>query len=636
MAKRKDKLYDVIVAGGGHAGCEAALATSRMGMETLLITMNIPTIAQMSCNPAIGGPAKGHLVREIDALGGEMGKVIDASGIQFRMLNRSKGPAVWAPRAQADRQEYADRMRMVLEAQKHLHIFQGMAVKVWLQDSQIGGVELETGRRVPARAVILTCGTFLNGLIHIGMKSYPAGRAGEFPATGLTESLVELGFEAGRLKTGTPPRVDGRSIDFSVMEVQDGDPIPQPFSFQTKEIITEQTPVYLTYTNTKTHKILKSGLNRSPLYSGKITGVGPRYCPSIEDKIIRFADKERHQIFLEPEGRRSNEYYINGFATSLPEDIQVKALRTIPGLENAEVTRLGYAIEYDFFPPTQLNPTLETKTTPGLYLAGQVNGTSGYEEAAGQGVVAGINAVLKLRNKQPFILDRSEGYLGVLIDDLITKGTQEPYRLFTSRAEYRLLLRQDNADRRLMHYGHELGLISTSQRKRLEKKEAFIQKMLCDLKRLKPDIEAVNPILQNLGSAPISSKQSLLQILKRPHIHFDSLRSLHEVNAVLQAMGDLGGEVSEQVEIEIKYEGYFQRQQEQVERFKKMEEKRIPDDLDYHQIVALSNEAREKLTQIRPRSLGQAARISGVSPADISILSLVLVKTVGKGESYEK
>jgi len=634
MAKFKEISYDVIVAGGGHAGCEAALAASRMGVETLLITMNIPTIAQMSCNPAIGGPAKGHLVREIDALGGEMGRVIDASGIQFRVLNRCKGPAVWAPRAQADRQEYADRMRMALESQERLHIFQGMTTGVWLQGSEIGGVELETGRRIPARAVILTCGTFLNGLIHIGMKSCPAGRAGEFPATGLTESLVGLGFESGRLKTGTPPRVDGRTIDFSVMEIQEGDPMPQPFSHQTKEISTDQMPVYLTYTQSKTHKILKSGLDRSPLYSGKIKGVGPRYCPSIEDKIIRFADKDRHQIFLEPEGRRSNEYYVNGFATSLPEDIQVEALRTIPGFEKAEVTRLGYAIEYDFFPPTQLMPTLETKTVPGLYLAGQINGTSGYEEAAGQGLTACINAVLKLRSEPAFILDRSEGYLGVLIDDLITKGTQEPYRLFTSRAEYRLLLRQDNADRRLMKYGHGFGLISESLWERLGRKETLIQKTLNEFKKIKPEPEAINPILVGLDSAPVSSRQSLAQILKRPHISLESLRPLPEVEDLLQAMGDFGREVSEQVEIEIKYEGYFQRQQEQVLRFKKMEEKRIPEDLDFNKITSLSNEAREKLTQIRPRSLGQAARISGVSPADISILSLVLVKHFRKGDSH--
>ena len=616
--------FDVIVAGGGHAGCEAALAAARMGGNVLLVTMTIQNIAQMSCNPAIGGPAKGHLVREIDALGGEMARATDATGIQFRMLNRSKGPAVWAPRAQADRNEYSTWMRQVVEGQDRLSLLQGMAVGVFLEKDRIGGIVTETGRKIPGASVILTCGTFLNGLIHVGMKSYPAGRAGEFPATGLTESLVSLGFENGRLKTGTPPRVDGQTVDFSKMSIQPGDDHPRPFSFQTRKLDVEQIPCFLSHTNPETHRLLERGLDRSPLFTGKIEGVGPRYCPSIEDKIVRFSDKEGHQIFLEPEGRRSTEYYVNGFATSLPEDVQLKAIRTISGMDHVFVTRLGYAIEYDYFPPTQLKSTLETKQIPGLFFAGQINGTSGYEEAAAQGLIAGINAMQSIRQDSPFIVDRSEGYMGVLVDDLVTKGTNEPYRLFTSRAEYRLLFRQDNADRRLMRYGHELGLVSDAAYSRLQKKEERIQKVDKEIRNIKPDPEKINPILRERGTDPISERQDILRMIRRPQLHLADFKSLPEMVTLLSELDDLAEEVMEQVEIEVKYEGYLQRQHDLVNRFRKLEEKAIPDGLDFDSLSAISKEAREKLSKIRPQSIGQASRISGVSPADISALAVYL------------
>ena len=624
MSKKPE--YDIVVVGGGHAGCEAALACARMGARTLLTTMNIPAVAQMSCNPAIGGPAKGNIVREIDALGGEMARAIDATGIQFRMLNRSKGPAVWSPRAQADRQAYSAHMHWVLENQQGLELFQTMVTGVETENGRVQGVFTETGRYISAGAVILTCGTFLNGLIHIGLRSFPAGRAGEFPATGLTESLTAMGFSAGRLKTGTPPRVDGRTIDFSVLEPQPGDEPPQPFSFSTAAIERQQVPVWQTYTNAETHDILRSGMDRSPLFSGAIKGTGPRYCPSIEDKIVRFSDKDRHHIFLEVEGVHTHEYYVNGFATSLPEDIQVQALHTIPGLEKVSVTRLGYAIEYDYFQPTQLRPNLETKHIQRLFFAGQINGTSGYEEAGAQGLMAGINAVLALGGKDPFVLERSEAYIGVLVDDLVTKGTNEPYRMFTSRAEYRLLLRQDNADIRLMDYGHRFGLIPDTVFAAMQLKRDSSIRIIEAVRKIKPDPEQVNPLLEQVGSAQITEKQSVHRLLKRPEVHLESLAEIDEIDRLLGTTGALRSAVSAQVEIEIKYEGYFDRQRDQVDKFRRQEEKRIPEDIDYYAVPALSTEAREKLKQIRPLSLGQAARISGVSPADISILSLMIEK----------
>ncbi|MEJ2627283.1 MAG: tRNA uridine-5-carboxymethylaminomethyl(34) synthesis enzyme MnmG [bacterium] len=623
MVSQKQQ-FEVVVAGGGHAGCEAALASARMGATTLLITMNIPTIAQMSCNPAIGGPAKGHLVKEIDALGGEMGKAIDDTGIHFRMLNLSKGPAVWAPRAQADRLEYAIRMRGAVESQPGLAIFQGMVVDIEVTNNHICGVITETGHSFKTRSVILTCGTFLNGLTHIGLQSFPAGRAGEFPAVGLTENLGKRGFRAGRLKTGTPPRVSTSSIDFAQMEPQPGDPCPRPFSYQTDSINTKQMVVYISHTNPQTHKILRSGLKESPLYSGKITGIGARYCPSIEDKIVKFKERDRHHLFIEPEGRYSQEYYINGFATSLPESVQRQALKTVPGFKQGFITRLGYAIEYDYFFPDQLKPTLETKLFENLYFAGQINGTSGYEEAAAQGLVAGINAVLKLNKKDPLLIDRSQGYMGVLIDDLVTKGTDEPYRLFTSRAEYRLLIRQDNADQRFMRLGNLLGLIPDEHIKKLEKKEKFIKQTLKKIHTIKPDPEKINKILKKVHTNPIAERQSVYRLLKRPQVTFTALQELDEIATLFRTIPDVSPEVQEQVEIEVKYEGYFQRQREQIERFKQMENKKIPSNFNYASVTSISTEAREKLQRIQPRSLGQASRISGVSPSDISALTVIL------------
>lgn len=618
------EIYDVIVVGGGHAGTEAALVAARMGSRTMLLTMNIFTIGQMSCNPAIGGLAKGQLVREIDALGGEMGMVTDAAGIQFRMLNRSKGPAVWSPRAQCDRAVYAEQVRKACEAEPNLEVRQGMGMRMEVEGDRVTGVRTESGNLIPARTVILTAGTFLNGIIHVGEVQYPAGRAGEFSATGMTECLVALGFESGRLKTGTPPRVDGATIDFSKTEIQPGDAVPVPFSYRHQNIDVEQMPCHLTHTNANTHKTLAKGFDRSPMFTDRIQGVGPRYCPSIEDKIHRFAERDRHQVFLEPEGRNTSEYYVNGFSTSLPEEIQLEGIRTVAGLENVKVTRFGYAVEYDFFAPTQLKPNLETKLIKGLFLAGQINGTTGYEEAASQGLMAGMNAVLRTRNEAPFVLDRAEAYIGVLIDDLVTKGTIEPYRMFTSRAEHRLLLRQDNADLRLMEYGYRYGVISTEDYERLARKRKYIAGSLQALQTAKVEPAAINPLLTKTGSSALKEKDSIYNLLKRPEVKLDYLLGLAPLDVLEHGEDKLWQQVREQVDIEIKYEGFIKRQSEQAERIRKLDAKAIPGSFDFARIKALSAEAREKLADIQPATIGQASRISGVSPADISVLLIHL------------
>ena len=620
------KSYDVIVVGAGHAGCEAALAAARMGCETLIVTINPDTIAKMSCNPAIGGLAKGHLVKEIDALGGEMAKNIDKTGIQFRRLNTKKGPAVRSSRAQADKKAYQDEMKRVLESQPHLDIKQVLVDELLTKDGTCIGILSQSRTAYLGKTVILTTGTFLKGLIHLGDVSYSAGRAGESSAEKLSESFLSLGFEIGRLKTGTPPRVKAQTVNFDVMEIQPGDRHPLPFSFSTEKITQQQMPCHLTYTNEKTHEIIRNNLHRSAMYSGRIKGIGPRYCPSIEDKVVRFADKDRHQVFVEPEGRDTDEIYLNGISACLPEDVQVDMVHSIRGLEDAEIVRFGYAVEYDFAPATQLQPTLETKRVENLYFAGQLNGTTGYEEAAAQGLMAGINAALKVRGDGPLVLDRSQAYTGVLIDDLVTMDIREPYRVFTSRAEYRLELREDNADLRLTEIGSQLGLVDDEAYQRFQTKRELIKEELARLSQtiVKPTPDTLAR-LEEAGIMQFDKPTSLMDLLKRPEIGYRQIKQLSPPPR------ELPGAVEEQSEIQIKYEGYIRRQVVQIGQFKKLENFRIPDDFDYENARGLKTEAQEKLAKIRPTSVGQASRIPGVTPADISIL-MVLIHQKNRGE----
>lgn len=616
-----NEVYDVIVVGAGHAGCEAAAAAANLGSKTLLVTMNMQTIGQMSCNPAMGGIAKGQIVREIDAMGGYSGIIADKSAIQFKMLNLSKGPAMWSPRTQNDRMMFAEEWRLALENTPNLDFFQDMVKQLIIENNKVAGVVTSLGIEIKAKSVVLTNGTFLNGLIHVGDKQLGGGRMGEPRAFGITEQLVSLGFEAGRMKTGTPPRVDGRSLDYSKMEEQKGDENPQKFSYLDTPKLTKQLSCHIVYTNETVHDILREGFDRSPMFNGTIQSLGPRYCPSIEDKINRFAERNRHQLFVEPEGWKTVEIYVNGFSSSLPEDVQIKAMKHIPGFENVKVFRPGYAIEYDYFPPTQLNHTLETKLVENLYFAGQINGTTGYEEAAGQGLIAGINAHNKVHDKGEFILNRDEAYIGVLIDDLITKGTEEPYRMFTSRAEYRLLLRQDNADIRLTEKAYNLGLAKEERLRKVEEKIAKSDELETFLREtsLKPGI--INPILETIESSPVDQAYRAAQILTRPNM---TLERLETIEAIKDVASTYENEVREQAEINIKYKGYIEKEKENVAKLNRLETIRIPEDFDYSKITSLSAEAKQKMAKVKPKTIAQAGRISGVSPADINVLLIYL------------
>lgn len=618
-----EKEYDVIVVGGGHAGAEATAAAANMGSRTLLVTMNLQTIGQMSCNPAMGGIAKGQIVREIDALGGYSGIITDKSAIQFKMLNKSKGPAMWSPRAQNDRMRFAEEWRMALENTPNADFYQDMVTGLLVEKDKVVGVRTSLGIEIRSKAVVLTNGTFLNGLIHIGEKQFGGGRAGEKAATGITEQLVNFGFDSGRMKTGTPPRVDGRSLDYDKMIPQPGDAKPEKFSYLDTPVLKVQRDCHMTHTSALVHDLLREGFDRSPMFNGRIQSIGPRYCPSIEDKINRFADKDAHQIFVEPEGWNTVEVYVNGFSTSLPEDVQYKALKSVKGFEHVKFFRPGYAIEYDYFPPTQLKHTLETKLVNNLYFAGQINGTTGYEEAASQGLMAGINAHLKINEKEPFVLKRDEAYIGVLVDDLITKGTEEPYRMFTSRAEYRTLLRQDNADLRLTPMGYEIGLAKEERMKRMEEKQEKSKLFVDFFKKTSFDPIEMNPILEELDSASVRQSDKLFKVFSRPKVTMDHMLQLDSVSGFVREH-DLDTEVLEQAEIEVKYSGYIEKEKSNADKLHRLENVRIPDDFDYSKLKSLSYEAREKLESIRPVTISQASRISGVSPADISVLLVFL------------
>ncbi|MHC5309827.1 tRNA uridine-5-carboxymethylaminomethyl(34) synthesis enzyme MnmG [Myroides sp. LJL116] len=612
--------YDVIVVGAGHAGSEAAAAAANMGSKTLLITMSLQNIAQMSCNPAMGGIAKGQIVREIDALGGYSGIVSDQTAIQFKMLNKSKGPAMWSPRVQSDRMRFSETWRLMLEGTPNLDFYQDMVKSILIEDNKVKGVVTNLGIEIKAKTVILTNGTFLNGLIHIGEKQFGGGRAGEGAAFGITEDLIQSGFVSGRMKTGTPPRVDGRSLDYSKMEVQPGDAVPAKFSYlDVTSPLKHQRDCYMTYTSPEVHDLLREGFDRSPMFTGRIQSIGPRYCPSIEDKINRFADKDRHQIFVEPEGWNTCEIYVNGFSTSLPEEVQFKAIRSVAGFENAKIFRPGYAIEYDYFPPTQLKHTLETKLVEGLYFAGQINGTTGYEEAAAQGLMAGMNAHLKINDKEPFILRRDEAYIGVLIDDLITKGTDEPYRMFTSRAEYRTLLRQDNADFRLTPKSYELGLASEARLRRMEHKLKESENFVQFFKETSVKIQEANPILEEKGSSLMVQPDKMFKVFSRPQIELEDILKFEKVKQYIEE-NNLDQEILEQAEIQVKYSGYIEKEKNNADKLTRLEDVKIPENFDYDKIVSLSFESREKLKNIRPVTISQASRISGVTPTDISIL----------------